>query len=1215
MRILILTFLLLFSSTSLLSQNENISCDNWLRLPSYLSAVSVGDLDISGNQVTLEAMFVRTTPYSNGYNWAGDLVSKHVDPTNVNYLLRPNNAEITTTNGYFSTPQICEIELNKLYHVAMVYNGATLKFYRNGFLMSSVPATGNLYQNNFVTKIGLYDALVHNTNLIGYINEVRIWNIARTQDEIRTYLNSSLPNPNLQTGLLAYYTFDNLNNKQGNTTWNGTLNGSAQINQNNPTCSFVADSCKLNACAVKNDFSFNFNPCNPNVVSFATNATGYNNIRWDFGDGNTANNNSSPQNIYTNQGNYAVTMITDYSTCSDTVKKTITISVQNDPQLISTNDTTICLGNSKQLLSNPGVSFCWSPTTYLNNPNSPSPITTPAQPITYYLTSLSIGTNLITNGDFSAGNIGFTSQYHYTPNNTTEGEYYVGTSPQAWYPAHYPCSDHTTGTGNMMLVNGSPTPNVEVWKTSVPVTPNTNYTFSTWISSISNPNPAQLSFSINGNDIGSNIMATVPPCNWIQFYTTWNSGTSTSATISILNKNTIAFGNDFALDDISFAPMTVKKDSVKISLSCLTPCTNKNDFSFTFDPCNPNTVSFATSATGYNNIRWDFGDGHTANGTISPQNTYSSQGNYVVTMITDYPACSDTVTKTISLAIQNDNLLISTNDTTICSGQTKQLLASTGLSFCWSPSIFLSNPGISNPVTSTPQSMTYYLQSLVAGSNLITNGDFSAGNVGFTSQYHYTPNNTTEGEYYVGTSPQAWYFAHHPCTDHTSGTGRMLLVNGSPTPNVEVWKTTVPVTPNTNYSYSTWICSISSPNPAQLSFSINGNSIGGLINASLPTCTWNQFYTVWNSGSNNTATISIINKNIIAFGNDFALDDISFSPITIRRDSVRITVDTPLVNATHHANICLGDTVHLNATGAATYSWNPPTGLTNANIANPVASPTVNTAYVASGININGCTDTDTVRITVRTPVPFTISPPVSLCKNLPAQLSASGGDTYSWSPVSLLDNPAISSPVATVQNTTTFSVLITDTLCDNSSTLSTVVNIYPDPNITITKSNDIDCSHLSADLTATGGTSYSWTPANSINNPNLSNPVASPKVTTEYVVTVTDANNCTNKDSIKVYVTDTNKGDYLMPSGFTPNNDGLNDCYGIKYWGLIEKLEFSIYNRWGERIFYTTDPNGCWDGTYKGQQQDGAVFIYMIKAKTSCQDYVFRKGTFVLIR
>jgi len=210
-------FLFLFFSLLItMFCNGQLSCNNWLNLPSYQSSVSVGDLDVPGNQITVEAVFVRTAPYSGGYNWAGDLVSKHVGPNDANYLLRPNNAEITTTNGYFSTPAVCEIELNKVYHAAMVYDGTTLKFYRNGFLMSSVPATGNLFQNNHQARIGLYDGSLFNTNLIGYINEVRIWNVAKTQAQIQTFMNSALPNPTTQTGLLAYYTFDNLLNKQGN---------------------------------------------------------------------------------------------------------------------------------------------------------------------------------------------------------------------------------------------------------------------------------------------------------------------------------------------------------------------------------------------------------------------------------------------------------------------------------------------------------------------------------------------------------------------------------------------------------------------------------------------------------------------------------------------------------------------------------------------------------------------------------------------------------------------------------------------------------------------------------------------------------------------------------------------------------------------------------------------------------------------------------------
>ncbi|RYZ79075.1 MAG: hypothetical protein EOO68_39440, partial [Moraxellaceae bacterium] len=95
------------------------ACNNWLFLPSSGSHISVGDVDVSGTTLTVEAMINRTQAYSGGRLFAGDIVSKHVNPTDANYLLRPNSAEITTTNGYYVTPDVCEIELNKTYHVAM----------------------------------------------------------------------------------------------------------------------------------------------------------------------------------------------------------------------------------------------------------------------------------------------------------------------------------------------------------------------------------------------------------------------------------------------------------------------------------------------------------------------------------------------------------------------------------------------------------------------------------------------------------------------------------------------------------------------------------------------------------------------------------------------------------------------------------------------------------------------------------------------------------------------------------------------------------------------------------------------------------------------------------------------------------------------------------------------------------------------------------------
>jgi gliding motility-associated-like protein len=240
------------------------SCNQWLKNTGQPDFVRIGDLDVSGSQITVEASYNMTSLEG------PDIVSKHHGSEDVNYLLRTNQAELTTTNGYFTAAASCDIELNKTYHVAMVYDGAALKFYRNGFLMKSVLATGDMVLNNWSTTIGNYafNPMSAPEYFVGYINEVRIWNVARTQDQIRSYMNLSLPSPTTQTGLLAYYNFNDLTNKQGNALWNGSIGGNATIQQTNPNCSFSPDSCYVpippqNLGSIINDYTpvINYDPC------------------------------------------------------------------------------------------------------------------------------------------------------------------------------------------------------------------------------------------------------------------------------------------------------------------------------------------------------------------------------------------------------------------------------------------------------------------------------------------------------------------------------------------------------------------------------------------------------------------------------------------------------------------------------------------------------------------------------------------------------------------------------------------------------------------------------------------------------------------------------------------------------------------------------------------------------------------------------------------
>jgi gliding motility-associated-like protein len=206
--------------------------------------------------------------------------------------------------------------------------------------------------------------------------------------------------------------------------------------------------------------------------------------------------------------------------------------------------------------------------------------------------------------------------------------------------------------------------------------------------------------------------------------------------------------------------------------------------------------------------------------------------------------------------------------------------------------------------------------------------------------------------------------------------------------------------------------------------------------------------------------------------------------------------------------------------------------------------------------------------------------------------------------------------PWGTVTNTTG---IYQDTVrtamgCDS---LVRMVNltVNPVPSVAVSKSNDVDCMLGIAKLEASGGVKYSWTPAASLNNANIYNPVAAPSADTWYHVKITSDKGCTKQDSIEVKVMAGNiQNGYPVPNAFTPDGDGKNDCFGLQAWGFVTDFKLSIYNRWGQMIFYTNRSSGCWDGTYKGAKQNSGMYIYQVSGKGFC-GAISRNGTFALIR
>lgn len=166
--------------------------------------------------------------------------------------------------------------------------------------------------------------------------------------------------------------------------------------------------------------------------------------------------------------------------------------------------------------------------------------------------------NLLTNGDFSSGNIGFSSQYFNSSNITLDQTYQIGTNPSLGHVLAASYGDHTTGTGLMLNANGSMTPNRYIWQQSVLLDQATNYVMSGWIASWGNtgasrrdPSPARLKLFVDGFQVGDDFVATAANGVWSEFHMIWNSGSNTTSLLQLFDANTAGAGNDFSLDDLS----------------------------------------------------------------------------------------------------------------------------------------------------------------------------------------------------------------------------------------------------------------------------------------------------------------------------------------------------------------------------------------------------------------------------------------------------------------------------------------------------------------------------------------------------------------------------------------------------------------------------------------------------------------------------------------
>ena len=229
--------------------------------------------------------------------------------------------------------------------------------------------------------------------------------------------------------------------------------------------------------------------------------------------------------------------------------------------------------------------------------------------------------------------------------------------------------------------------------------------------------------------------------------------------------------------------------------------------------------------------------------------------------------------------------------------------------------------------------------------------------------------------------------------------------------------------------------------------------------------------------------------------------------------------------------------------------------------------------------------------------------------------VNASGGSgsyTYTWTP-NVGNTAAVSGLTGG-----SYSVVVEDANGCSASTSFNVgvsgsipIDVIPDFT-TIDAGDNVDLEVIiGGGIT---GANITWSPSTGLSCTNCPNPNASPSETTTYYVTVTAADGCFASDSVTVYV-NIPCNDLFVPNIFSPNNDGNNDFLCI-YGGCIESLEFAIYSRWGQKVFETTDPNECWDGTYKDKPINSETFVYKMVIKLAGEsEQILESGNINLVR
>lgn len=321
--------------------------------------------------------------------------------------------------------------------------------------------------------------------------------------------------------------------------------------------------------------------------------------------------------------------------------------------------------------------------------------------------------------------------------------------------------------------------------------------------------------------------------------------------------------------------------------------------------------------------------------------------------------------------------------------------------------------------------------------------------------------------------------------------------------------------------------------------------------------------------------------------------------------------------------LCQGSTAVLTAYTADSINWSPATNIDCITCDTVNVNPPTTTMYIATAINYYGCRNRDTALVKVFEPLNLIVYPAdTTICPGQIIRYNTNTGGQTLWSPSTFLNNDKIRNPIARPTSAITYTVTVKDSVGCFTDTAFAVVNMHP--TATVDAGPDQVLPYYSSfninPVYSSSVVQYLWTPSAGLSCSTCPNPSGTALSSQSYKIEVKNNYGCVASDTIRIIINCLNSN-LLMPTAFTPNQDGKNEYFYPMTRGYRIVKYFVIFNSYGQKVFerrnFTPNiPTLGWDGRIKDYKYGTTeAYAWFMEAECDLGAMMNTKGTVVLIR